>query len=259
MYFKCENNCIRAIIKLREESIFQIIKDFCKNLDFSRTQNFTIESFYKYIEKKYKINCEIGMLFVEKLIMAEIYDKFFAVNNVVNLFINNKLELYQWIKPKHLEITSPVSDHIVKQFKKISLYCIPSVKLNYFMKAVKALYKFIGKNKSQNEFFSCLVFYLIKAQIKDLYFHIMLINLFQRKYLNLCGIDCNHGFKISIFCSCMKREDWKDEENYYLTTANAAIEFIMRIEFYDLNITSVEFNKEIEQKLNNLKITKKIN
>lgn len=259
MYYGCSYNCLRAALKLKNEEIFIVIRTFVNKLDLSTVNKTIIDKFYINIKRKYNIECEVGMIFVESLLMTGIYDSFFYQNDFTNIFINNKLELYQWIKPEHLEIKEIIADNIIGLFKNIGLRSLPSVKLNYFMKAVQNLYKYIGQNKSQDMFFPCVVFCMLKAQIKDIYLHVKFMKLFSRKYESQCKTkSCTHGFSIPICCMCMFRNEWNGQESYYLTMADAALQFIMTIEFYNLKITKNEFNDQLEKRLSKLNISNSI-
>lgn len=247
----CDKNCDRAILSISETSLLNIIKDFLGALETINNNPPILQQFYDYLKIKFNIPCEIGMLFIEKVTMKTVFDNFKLKTDSMNSLTNEKINLYQWIAPRHLEINDIDITEILKTIRKIILTDVPSVKTYYLMSAIKILYEDVGKDLGLDAFFPYLVYCLIKANIKDIYAHIHYMAVFRRKYENKCSSECKHGFQIVVTCNCLISNDWNNEEEYYLTTTKAVIDYIAKLEFYDLKIDHDEFDKEILKRMNN--------
>lgn len=269
----CKNNCTKAIILMKDTPLYEIINDFRRNMSTIENDPTVLGRFYTYIKDKYKIPCETGMLFIEKLVMSDYFDQYIKILDAQNELIESKIELYQWIKMSHLDIDkfndkenvntkclhldNTISNFAVdfaRVFSKIEETDLPSIKMHYFMKAVKTLYASIGQANGADMFFPCLVYCLIKTKMKNIYLHIKFIKYFARKYDNVCEIGCKHGFKHNICCDCVHRNDWEAESEYYLVTVLAALEFIQKIEYYSLRIDLNEFDYEISRRIEKINI-----
>ncbi|KAI5170935.1 hypothetical protein PAEPH01_1570 [Pancytospora epiphaga] len=251
---KCLNACTRAIITLEKTSILLTIEDFLGNLEISTLKNDIILAFYDYIGKKYQITCEAGMLFVERVLTLHTFNTMYHEEDTRNTLINAKVALYSWLKPVHLKLEVEIPENIVKAFKRLTLSTVPTVKLNAFMHAIEGLYEIIGRKCGHDTLFSALVYCLIKSQISDLMLHFKYMKLFYRPHYGRCDVICFHGFTISVRCTCLCREDWKGEEEYYLVVALAALEYIQKIEYYNLTVSVTEFNMEISERLKSIKL-----
>ena len=80
------------------------------------------------------------------------------------------------------------------------------------------------------------------------------MKVFRRGFYKACKIGCRHGFAIPICCNCMEYNNWNGEDEYYLVTAMAAMEYIEKLEYYNLNIEVGEFEEQISKKIENMKI-----
>ncbi|KAM0681254.1 hypothetical protein GINT2_000452 [Glugoides intestinalis] len=246
---KCCGNCSKAHNAILETSLVCIVNDFVANLEAIITDPSTLQQFYDYIKIKFCIPCETGMLFVEKIATKDIFDNsLFKTDNLNNL-TNRKMELYDWITPMHLEIKSLDISKAISTLKKLERSDVPSVKLFYLMTSIKQLYNKVGTAADLDGFFPYLVYCFIKSRIKDLYAHIYYLNIFKRSFEQYCSSDCKHGFNVPVKCSCLLSENWKNEEDYYLTTSLAVVDYISKLEFYNLNIEQHEFDIEISNAL----------
>lgn len=254
MMLTCSGKCIRAYTEISESAIVEIIHEFLNGIQAIEKFPDSLQQFFDYVEVRFNIPCEIGLLFVEKILMDKVFQSFILKVDSVNHLINRKIDLYQWVKPKHLEIQSFCFDKAQDFIKKIENSPIPSVKIYYFMSAVKSIYEILGKNTGSDEFFPSLIYCLIKSQLKDLYAHLYYMKLFKRRHGRSCHYKCTHGFKVSISCDCMPTKDWNNEEEYYITNGIAALDFISKLEYYSLKIDASEFDKEITKRMQNLKL-----
>lgn len=252
---KCHNNCTRAIISLCYHPLMETIRDYIKTADISQADPSTILAFYDYIRIKHSIPCETGMLFVEKLITIDLFNKYILSDDPQNIFVNSKIELYQWIKPSHLDIKLLIPDSAVEPFRLIEEPSLPTVKINQFMKAIRNLYQFIGTDSPHEVFFPCLIYCLIKSKIRNILLHFRFMKEFKRPVSPCCIMGCAHGFdSIQICCSCMWRHDWNGQEEYYMVSALAALDFIQKMEFYTLQISATEYDYEISRRINKMNL-----
>lgn len=246
---RCKGNCAKAHQTIIETSLIHAIDDFLGSLETSVVDSILISQFYNYIKMKFCIPCETGMLFVEKITMQSMFENFKIKSSSLNTLINRKIELYQWIQPRHLEIKLLDFSKAISILKRIESSNIPSGKIFYLMNFIRRLYEKIGKDTCLDGFFPYLVYCLIKSNIRDLYFHVQFLNTFRRKYDEVCTKDCTHGFKICIECDCLVSQNWSSEEDYYITTVIAALDYIAKLEFYNLTIDRIEFDREISKSL----------
>jgi len=250
----CSNNCLKAFVLIQESSLMDIIKDFIENIEQIDHNPYMIQQFYDYVKLKYKIPCEAGMLFIEKITMINIFDRFKIKIDQMNGLINRKIFLYQWIRHNHLEIQDLDLAEVIEEFRKIRSSEVPSVKKYHLMNSISMLYGKVGRDIGCDGFFPYLVYCLIKSEIKDVYAHVYLIKLFRRNYENNCKFGCSHGFNMAVGCDCLVSANWNDEDEYYITLTLSALEYIAKIEFYNLKIGSDEFDNEIVQSLKKIEI-----
>ncbi|KAF9764022.1 Vacuolar protein sorting-associated protein 9a [Nosema granulosis] len=105
--------------------------------------------------------------------------------------------------------------------------------IDRYMETVESIYKSIGKDSEHSRFFSVFVLVLVKSQRDDLDHLLFFMEKFRRSPLDSCGSKCLKGHR-------------EDEVNYYLTVFKAGLEFIEKLEYYDLNISQEEFNQKIK-------------
>lgn len=254
---ECQNACTRAAIALKGTSLLETVEDFVRNIDSIRNCPAILARFYEYMQAKYRIPCEAGMLFVEKLVMHDFFERYRRADDPQNALANEKMQLYQWICPRHLDAVGEPTDEDIVRFRRLAHTSLPSAKMHRFMQAVKSLSRSIGASCGSDAFFPSLVYCLIKAQIPDLYLHVRFMQAYRRPFYRACAPGCTHGFSQSVRCDCLQRTDWRDEEEYYLVAALAALEFIQQIEYYSLRVSLTEFNYEISNKIRKMKLTEK--
>lgn len=245
----CNNVCTVAVVHLKRTTLYTVIDDFTNNFDMNSDN---IGHFYNQIIQKYKITCETGLLFVEKLFMYNLFHKFRLSSDNTNIFINEKILLYQWIKPSHLNLPEIDLSNYVSEFSKIQHSNVPSVKIFHMMTGFQRIYNDLGRDTDYDIVLSIVVFAFIKAQIKDIHTHIKFMKTFKRDYYKKCEADCCHGFSINVCCTCLTSQNWNGEEEYYLTTCEAALTFIKQLEYCNLNIEVTEFDNRIIDKMNNI-------
>lgn len=254
MKIQCSGRCLKAYNRVVETSLISIINDFLLGIDLIYDNPEVFQQFYDYLQMKYLIPCELGMLFIEKLTTNNLFKTFMIKVDSMNCLTNNKIKLYQWIEPRHMEIQNFDISQITKNFAKIRNSNIPSVKIFYLMEGIELLYEKIGKNSGSDIFFPYLVFCLLKANIQDIYAQLHYMNTFKRKFNKSCDLHCNHGFKFCVTCDCIFSKDWGNEEEYYLTTSLAAVDYISKLEYYNLKIDPSEFESEIVRMLENINL-----
>lgn len=250
---ECVGNCCKSCSAIAETSLISTIRDFLESLESINNNPMILQQFYDYIKMKFNIPCEKGMLFIEKVTMNNVFRTFKLKADAMNSLANKKVELYQWIAPRHMDIKRLNFRKILDLLRKVELTEVPSVKVYYLMTAIQKLYGKVGKAAGLDDFFPYFIYCLIKANVKDIYAHIHYINLFKRKYDNSCKNECNHGFQIPVVCECLISKDWQNEEEYYLTTALAAVDYVARLEFYNLKIDHREFDENISGALHKVR------
>lgn len=258
MKMQCAGRCIKAYNRVLETTLINTIKDFLSGLEAIYDNQEVFQQFYDYLQMKYAIPCEIGMLFIEKLTTNTLFKVYLSKVDSMNRLTNDKIKLYQWIKPKHLEIQNFDFTEIIACFLQIKNSSVPSVKIFYLMNGIKKLYEKIGKESGLDVFFPYLVYNLIKANLLDLYAHLHYMNIFKRKFFKTCDVHCTHGFKFCVTCDCLISKNWDSEEEYYLTTSIAAVDYISKLEFYNLKIEADEFETEILKRLESINLTDKV-
>lgn len=283
MHEHCNNGCTKAIVQLKDTPLYKTIIDFIKNneellqdecigqerceggryrgelpdssnSDECALNNRHIAQFYAYIAEKHRISCEAGMLIVERILTLAAFNRMKQGENPHNMLVNSKLVLYKWIRPEHLEIGVAVPDSVVQAFADIKRPTLPSAKIDAYMLAIRKLQQCVGPDVGQDQMFPALVYALIKTQIPDLALHFRVMSRYRREYHGNCNCMCTHGFKINVRCDCLLRIDWKREDIYYIVMALAALDFIAKIEFYNLRISVNEFNYEISMRIEGMKL-----
>ena len=248
MIYSCNGKCIESIKLLDNSILNSLIINFISSLDINDQSNLNkkVNNFYNFIKFKYRIKCEVGMLFIEAMFIHKLFDEFKIAHN--NLLVEEKIKLYRFIKPEHLKISvdSVKLDKIVSSFNNLSVSNIPSCKIYYIMNAFQTIFDILGKDIEYDQMLSIVIYSIIKADLKDMYNQIKLIKHFKRSYVDKCIVDCCHGFNIDINCDCLKSDDYSGEEEYYIITCEAAIEYIEKMEYSNLNISIKEYNKHID-------------
>lgn len=163
-----------------------------------------------------------------------------------NELINQKILLYRWIKPEHLElkVNQTQLEPASQTFKSISGYSTPTEKISCMMAGIEELHRVIGKNNGQEEILPSIIYCLIKSESTNIGSETQFMTLYRRRSLSMCYAGCSHRFEIN--CNCIQKKVYDEKEvTYYLTSMQAAIDFIKRMEYYDLKICEIEFNQNI--------------
>lgn len=248
MKLKCFGACTKAIFQVSKAEITGIINDFIETLDSIEKDSSLLQQFYDYIAMKFNIRCETGMLLVEKMTTKGLFNRFRQLTDDTNVLANDKMNLYNWIAPKHLEIKDLNISSVISTLKKVPQTELPSVKMYYLMDSIKKLYDKIGTNRGLDDLMPYLVYCFIKANVKDMYLHLNYITILRRRYAGVCDADCMHGFEVPVECTCLVSKDWGTEADYYLTTSIAVVDYIAKLEFYNLKIDRGEFDKMVSRK-----------
>ncbi|ORD94986.1 hypothetical protein ECANGB1_1650 [Enterospora canceri] len=256
---KCENICTVAVVQLKKTTLYCAIDEFTNEIEEIYTNREKLTAFYEQVAEKYKLKCEYGLLFVEKLVMYSMFNKFRVNRGDADAFVNEKILLYQWIKPIHLKLDGVYAQNeklsrSINDFIRIAKSNIPSVKTFYMMVAFENMFRKFGEDLEYDKMLSIVIFCLIKTKIKDLSLHIRFMRLFRREYFRPCDKECDHGFSMNVRCDCLVSKNWCGQDLYYLTTCEAALEFIERMEYYDLNVEVDEYNNKLSKKLEKLRL-----
>lgn len=165
-----------------------------------------------------------------------------------NELINKKILLYKWISPKHLELSMEGGEleKISEGFKDIFSSNTPTEKISRVMQIAERIYRVIGSDKGQDKMLPSIIYCIIKSSALDIYREIQFMGLYRRRASESCRDGCTHGLSIGVRCECFLDKTYKEKEvGYYLTSFQAALDFIRKMEFYDLNITKGEFHQNI--------------
>lgn len=123
-----------------------------------------------------------------------------------------------------LDDTTHLLEIPLTHFNKIPTELSVSEMIGRFMEMNREIYRLIGRDTDHSLFFSVFVLVLIKSQREDLQSILSFIEKFRRRF---------------------NKDD--SEVEYYLTVYRAGVEFIEKMEYYDLNITEEEFNTKIQE------------
>lgn len=174
-----------------------------------------------------------------------------------NNLINEKIKLYSFIKPKHLEIkvyfknnqNSIFSKTIISDFKEIKECKSSRYKLNLLFSIVNKIIKFT-KNESLEIILPIFIFIIIKSKIQDIYKDFEDIKYFCKNLGPICRSKCRHfkniNFKIDI-CECYNQIS-NGQAQFLITFLESALFFIKTMEFDKLNISKEEFNQFLEKR-----------
>lgn len=253
---ECQNTCTRAVIALKETALSRTIDDFVENAEEISSSPALLSRFYEYIRIKYAVPCESGMLFVERLVMLRLFERFRALPDPQNALVNAKISLYAWLRPAHLGIAAEIPEAVIAAFRRIGSSGLAGAKTTHFMAGVVLLHDALGRDASPDTLFPALVFCLVRSQVRDLVHHIRIMRGPARLPLETCVSGCSHGFSVPVRCNCMFRRSVSSEDEYYLVTAAAALEFIQKLEFYSLRVGVAEFNREIGVRVEQMRIAK---
>ena len=170
------------------------------------------------------------------------------INDSTNQLINKKLILYKWIKPEHLEIgiNNEKLEHLFPLFKAITSLSTPTEKIMHLMQIIERLYGAIGQHEDQGEILSAIIYCIVKSSVPNIYLEVQFMIKYRRRIVDICMPECLHGIGINMHCNCPAPRIYGEKEiTYYLTSFQAAIDFIRRMEYYDLKINESEFHRNI--------------
>lgn len=165
-----------------------------------------------------------------------------------NELVNQKILLYRWIDPRHLEIEvgHPQVEDAIECFRAIPRRATPTEKILCIMDGVEKIHQAAGRDVGQDGMLPLVIYCIIKSAVPDIYLEIQFVVLYRRKILEQCCPDCTHNLDVHMTCSCLRRRMYCEEEaTYYLTSIQAAVDFIKRMEYYDLRISEAEFDNNI--------------
>lgn len=182
--------------------------------------------------------------------------RLFDQGSSTNDLINQKMLLYSWIRPEHLEleIDHAQTEDALKRLRAIPESTTPTDKILCVMEGVEALYGSIGCTRGQDDMLPSLIYCLIKTGEANMYLEIQFMTLYKRESVGGCRAGCLHGLGIEVECSCLQRKQYDEKEvAYYLTSLQAAMDFIKKMEYYDLKISKAEFDQNIENSIQALR------
>jgi Rab5 GDP/GTP exchange factor len=246
---KCCRGCVRLAILLSDTSLGKTVEYFMQDIRLLKLDPAILQTFYEYVSSRYMVSCETGIAFIERVVMSNTFCMLLDTGDSVNMLVNQKMRLYRWIRPEHLEIEASEErlSECATSFLRISGPDTPTDKIDRFMRGVEELQGILGRSEGQDRMLPALIYCLIKSGTEDLYLHIRFMKTYQRRAYPPCCPGCTHGVGAEIKCSSGERRYDEQEVAYYLTTALAAAEFIEKMEFYDLRVGEEEFNENIEE------------
>ncbi|KAG5859258.1 vacuolar sorting protein 9 domain-containing protein [Encephalitozoon hellem] len=246
---KCRKACTKALLSLSLTPAGKTIDSFTRDIKLVRDNPALLQTFYEYISIKYGVRCEVGIGLVERMIMVNSFKQLMDIDDPANDLVNKKILLYRWIGPEHLEIENVeknVLENISEGFKGLSFLQTPTEKISCIMNIIEKLYESIGRNEGQDKILPSIVYCIIKSSVPNMYLEARFMVLYRRKHTEKCNGRCNHGLNIEVDCECLLNRIYDEREvSYYLTSVQAAVDFIRRMEFYDLKISEGEFYRNI--------------
>ncbi|EJW03451.1 hypothetical protein EDEG_02216 [Edhazardia aedis USNM 41457] len=147
-------------------------------------------------------------------------------------------------------------DDIIVEFKKITTIKLPHSKIGLIMKIFELIYSTLNVT-TYDDAFSVFIYIVIKSQIENLYLNLKYIKNYRRRKIEECKLsDClhfNHCQRLEI-CDCYISIS-ENEYDYYLTSFEACMVFIERLEYKNLNISKEEFDQKVLDILPQIKTT----
>ncbi|KAH9411073.1 vacuolar sorting protein 9 [Ordospora pajunii] len=170
------------------------------------------------------------------------------ISDSTNQLVNRKLILYEWIRPEHLEldIHHENLEHLSQSLKAIPSLSTSTEKILHVMQTIERLYRIIGQHEDQGKMLSAIIYCIIKSSVTNIYLEAQFMAKYRRRIADPCTLECLHGIGINIHCDYPAPSMYSEKEiTYYLTSFQAAIDFIRRMEYYDLKISESEFHANI--------------
>ncbi|KAF7684167.1 Vacuolar protein sorting-associated protein 9a [Astathelohania contejeani] len=271
----CKKQCVYYFLKrLNDEpsgETFTMVENAINDIVALSSNDTRINTMYTYVFDYLStirfIHCEIGMFYLEKYFMTSAYKIIFYkdVESDKNIFISNKIILFQWIDPAHIDIQYTHNNFLnaISCIRKINSYFTPTEKIHCIMSTVKSIYRIIGRSEGQDKFFPAFVYTLIKSKVDNLYLNYQFIKTFKRPHFTKCNEKCIHVGNSKhdeiINCPCVNKiltEEQSKEIDYYLITFRAAILYIERIEYQNLNVDKEIFDSEVSKVVHHIKTSK---
>lgn len=170
-------------------------------------------------------------------------------NDPTNELVNKKILLYRWINPEHLElgdVKRNILEDISKVLRGLSFLQTPTEKISCVMDVMERLCNSVGRNKGQDKILPSIIYCIIKSSVPNIYLETRFMALYRRRNAERCKEKCNHELNIETECECLFIKTYDEREvSYYLTSVQAAVDFIRKMEFYDLKISEGEFYQNI--------------
>nr|AGE95887.1 hypothetical protein ECU07_1710 [Encephalitozoon cuniculi] len=132
------------------------------------------------------------------------------------------------------------------RFKNISILQTPTEKISHIMGTIEELCSAVGRNEGQDKILPSIIYCIIKSSVPNIYLEVQFMAIYRRRGVEKCKEGCTHGLNIDVDCECLPSKTYCEREiGYYLTSAQAAVDFIRRMEFYDLKISEGEFHRNM--------------
>ena len=216
----------------------QVIRDF---LDFIAVKMRDCETWKDATEAEFD-NALEGM---EKLVMNRLYMHTFCSAATDDAeqdeIIHQKIQIFRWIKPRHLDI--PETPHnesffnfAVTELLKMNSYRAPRDKLICILNCCIVIFGLLrhmegaGEHAGADHFLPVLIYVVLQADPEQLVSNINYISRFR------------HPARL------------ESEAGYYLTNLESVIQFIERMDVQSLSITKQEFDENISRTLQELEV-----
>ncbi|ORY04849.1 hypothetical protein K493DRAFT_404578, partial [Basidiobolus meristosporus CBS 931.73] len=184
-----------------------------------------------------EVDFENALEGMEKLIMNKLYKYTFCPLTADDVekddILNQKVQLYRWIKEEHLDI--PVNKHnesflgfAQAELAKINTYKAPRDKLICILNCCIVIFDIllpshVDAEAGADKFLPILIFVVLRANPERLVSNVQYISRFRRP------------------------EKLHAESEYYLTNLMGAISFIENMDYKQLSISEEEFNRNIDK------------
>lgn len=210
--------------------------------------------------------CHKGTLYLEKYLLTDFYSEFILESSYFdeNQFINNKIEIYHWLKPENfgIEVSMQYIREVSPFCTLINKFVTPTEKLYCIIEISKKIYKFGNQKMGQDEFFPVFIFTFIHLKVKDLLYNLVYIKKYKSIQAKLCTNICTHVFLdnykiIENDCECVTRISNATEKEmcFYLVNFEAMVNFIKRFEYKDLDIKKDVYDDNISNNLKNIDLS----
>ncbi|KAL0265842.1 UNVERIFIED_CONTAM: hypothetical protein PYX00_011560 [Menopon gallinae] len=213
--------------------------------------------FLRHMRARRHVRCRVGMFYLEKYILFSrcrtlMFDRQAATRNQ---FINNKVVLYQWIRPEFLD--AKVSSTYVRD---AAVFCeminsvhTPTEKLYCIVEISRLVYEHGGSTMGQDDFLPVFIFTFVHLRTRDLLLNLLYIQRYMPMPAAQCHAECTHvgtahsGLLESCECTIRVPCCGTKEALFYLTNFEAAVVFIERLEYRDLRVDRSTYNRHIEK------------